>query len=81
MILPIITSIGRVGMERRFSMVPLSRSRVIARRGDHDHGHREDDAHQAGHDIVLRDRFGVVERVDPQVDGTVAPGPERRAGL
>ena len=36
--------------------------------GDHDHGHREDDAHQAGHDVVLGDGFGVVERVDAQID-------------
>ena len=31
MILPIMTSNGRVGMERRFSIVPRSRSRVIAK--------------------------------------------------
>ncbi len=31
MIFPISTSLGRVGMESRFSIVPRSRSRVMAR--------------------------------------------------
>ena len=39
--------------------------------GDHDHRHGEDHAHQAGDDVVLRDDFRVVERVDAQIDRAV----------
>ncbi len=49
--------------------------------GDHDHGHREDDAEQAGDDVVLRDRFGVVEGVDAQVNRAVRPGQESERPL
>ena len=61
-------------------------------RGDHHHRHRQHDAHQARHDVVLRDRLGVVVRVDAQLDGpslaarkrerpfeVVARGPSTRA--
>ena len=32
--------------------------------GDHHHRHGQDHAHQPGHDVVLGNDFGVVERVD-----------------
>src|SRR5207248_7383303 len=42
--------------------------------GDHDHRHGENHTHQTGNDIVLGDDFGVVERVNAQVDRVVAGG-------
>ena len=36
--------------------------------GDQDHCQGEDDAHETGDDVVLRDRFGVVAGVNAQVD-------------
>ena len=65
----------------RFSIVPRSRSRVMASAGDHDHRHREHHAHQAGHDVVLRDRLGVVVRVDAQLDRAGRAGQERERAL
>ena len=41
---------------------------------DKDHGHREDDAHQARHDVVLCDGLGVIKRVDAQIDRAVRGG-------
>ena len=76
MIFPIITSLGRVGMESRFSIVPRSRSRVIARPVIMTIVMRQDHAHEAGHDVVLGDDLRVVERVDPHVDRAVG-GVER----
>ena len=73
MILPIRTSTGRVGMESRFSMVPRSRSRVIARPVIMTIVIVRTTPIRPGHDVVLRDRFGVVERVDAQIDGPSVP--------
>src|SRR5262249_8285599 len=61
------TSLGRVGIERRFSIVPRSRSRVMARpviitivMVNH--------AHETRNDVVLRNNFGIVGRVDAKFD-------------
>ena len=44
--------------------------------GDKDHGHRENHAHQARHDVVLRNGFRVIKRVNAQIDGSVRSGEE-----
>ena len=50
-------------------------------RGDDDHGHREHDAHQAGHDVILRDVLRIVLRVDLEVHGPgLALQPGERSG-
>ena len=80
MILPTITSTGpRRHGEKIFHGAALAFARD-RQGGDHDHRHGEHDAEQAGHDVVLGDDFGVVERVDAQVDRTVGAGRENRAG-
>ena len=66
---PTMTSKGLHGRREQVlhrSALPLARDRE--RRDDH-HRHRQHDAHQAGHDVVLGDVLGVVVRVDLEIDG------------
>ena len=64
------TSLGRVGIESRFfhcAAFALTRNREC---GYHDHRHGQDHAHEAGHNVELRDRLRIVERVDAQIHRT-----------
>jgi hypothetical protein len=38
---------------------------------DHNHSHGEDDAHESRHDVILSIDFGIVERVNLQIEGAV----------
>ena len=38
--------------------------------GDHDHGHGEDDAHEARDDVVLRVDLRIIKRVDLHIEGS-----------
>ena len=68
MIFPISTSLGRVGMERRFSIVPRSRSRVMARPVIMIIVMVRITPMRPGTMLYWVIDLGVVERVDAQID-------------
>ncbi len=68
------TSIGRTGMDRRFSIVPLSRSRVIASAVIMTIVMVRTTPIRPGTNIELRNNFRIVECVNTQIDGAVGSG-------
>ena len=73
-------STGRIGVASRLSMVPRSRSRVIASAVNITIVIVQHHAEQAGHDVVLGDAFRVVAALDVELERRRALGCSMQAG-
>ena len=74
MILPVMTSSGKRRRGEQAFHRPAFAFPRDGQRGDHDHGHGQDDSHQTGNDVVLGDAVGIVFEVNSHFD---RPGPGR----